>query len=397
MLTSRNTELYILGGRRTPFGTYGGSLSDIDAVTLGQIAAQGALSAVGVPAEAIDLSVVGNVIPSSRDYAYLARHVALNAGVPIGADSLTVNRLCGSGLQAVVSAAQSLILGQGQVALAGGTENMSQAPYALRNSRWGVKKGAPDLDDMLQAALTDMGCGLGMGATAENLADRYEISRLAQDEFSALSHARAHYAREHGVFAEEIVPVPHRVKGQTVLVDQDEHIRPHTSADDLGRLKPVFKEGGTVTAGNSSGINDGAAMLVIATGDFVAAHGLSPLARIVSYGVAGVDPRVMGIGPVPASKKALEEAGLDVGDLGRVEINEAFAAQYLSVEQELRLDREITNVHGGAVALGHPVGASGARLLLTLALEMKRESIQFGLASLCIGGGQGISMILESL
>lgn len=397
MLTSKETELYILGGARTPFGTYGGSLKDVDAVALGTVAAKGALEKTGVPAEAIDFTVVGGVLPSSPDFAYLARHTALNAGVPMEADSLTVNRLCGSGLQAVVSAAQSLILGDGQAALAGGSENMSQAPYALRNSRWGIKNGPPELDDTLQSTLTDLGCGLGMGLTAENLARQYHISREEQDALAALSHQRAQAAREQGLFREEIVPVPVTIKGQEQWVEHDEHIRPETTAAGLARLKPAFQEGGTVTAGNASGINDGAAMLVVATGDFVRAHGLKPLARIVSYAVAGVDPTIMGIGPVPASHRALERAGLDMEEVERVEINEAFAAQYLAVERSLSLNRERTNVHGGAIALGHPVGASGARLLLTLVHELRRASVHYGLASLCIGGGQGIAMVIETV
>ncbi len=397
MLITRDTELYLLGGARTPFGTYGGSLRNIDAVTLGAVAAKGALERSGVPAEAIDFTIVGGVLPSSPDFAYLARHVAIEAGIPVGADSLTVNRLCGSGLQAVISAAQSLMMGDGEVALAGGVENMSQAPFALRGSRWGVKNQPPQLDDTLLSTLTDFGCGLGMGMTAENLADRYHISRSEQDEFAALSHSRAHEAQRQGVLAQEIVPVPVQVRGQTRLVENDEHIRPDTTIDALSRLKPSFKEGGTVTAGNSSGINDGAAMVVVATGDFVRAHGLKPLARIVSYGVAGVDPTIMGFGPVPASLKALERAGLDVEEVGRVEINEAFAAQYLAVEKALRLNRDITNVNGGAIALGHPVGASGARLLLTMMTELRRASIHYGLVSLCIGGGQGVSMVIETV
>lgn len=398
MLTSRDTELYILAGARTPFGTYGGHLKDIDAVTLGTIAAQGAIERAGVPAQAVDFSVVGGVIPSTQDYAYLARHVALNAGLSIQAPSLTVNRLCGSGLQAVISAAQALILGDGQVALAGGTENMSQSPYAMRNSRWGIKNGVPELDDTLQSTLTDSGIGLGMGMTAENLARTHAITREVQDEFAVRSHRLAHRAATEGVFQSEIVPVPVRQRGKTVVVDVDEHIRPDTSLESLAKLRPVFlSDGGTVTAGNSSGINDGAAMLLIATGDFVRTHGLKPLARIVSYAVAGVDPAIMGIGPVPASRMALERAGLDMKEIGRVEINEAFAAQYLAVEEELQLNRDITNIHGGAIALGHPVGASGARLILTLALEMHRAQVHYGLASLCIGGGQGIAMVIESL
>lgn len=398
MLMSRDTEIYLLAGARTPFGSYGGHLRQVNAVELARVAAMAAIERSGIPASAIDLSVVGGVLPSTPDAAYLARHVALAAQAPIEAPALTVNRLCGSGLQAVISGAQSLVLGDGQVALVGGTENMSQAPYVLFGSRWGIKDGPPTLDDTLQEALTDSACGLGMGLTAENLAEQYHISREAQDAFAALSHQRAHAAEAAGIFAEEIVPVPVTQRGVTELWDRDEHIRPDTTVESLSRLKPVFKKpDGTVTAGNASGINDGAAMLVIATGDFVRAHGLKPWARIVSYGLAGVDPRIMGIGPVPASRQALERAGLGWEDIGRIEINEAFAAQYLAVEQELNLNREITNVHGGAIALGHPVGASGARLLLTLALEMKRSHIHYGLASLCIGGGQGISMVIETV
>jgi acetyl-CoA C-acetyltransferase len=298
----------------------------------------------------------------------------------------------------VVSAAHALMMGDGNVAIAGGTENMSQAPMALRNSRWGIKGGAMALDDTLTSTLTDLGCGLGMGLTAENLAQEYHISRPAQDEFAALSHARAHAAQTAGVFDEEIVGVPVTIKGQKQTIDVDEHIRPDTNPEKLAKLRPSFKsEGGTVTAGNASGINDGAAMVVLATGDFVRAHGIHPMARLVSYGVVGVDPRVMGIGPVPASLKALDRAGLDIGEVGRVEINEAFAAQYLAVEQSLKLSRERTNVHGGAIALGHPVGASGARLLLTLMHELRRAQIHYGLASLCIGGGQGIAMVIETV
>lgn len=397
MFISRSTEIYLLAGARTPFGSYGGAFKDVGAHELGRVAAREAIRRAGLEADLMDLAVVGNVVPSSPDAAYAARHVALEAGMPASAPALTVNRLCGSGLQAAISAAQSLVLGEGHVALAGGTENMSQAPFHLRNSRFGVKSGPPQLTDGLLEVLTDMGCGLGMGATAENLADQYHISREQQDVFAALSQNRAALARESGRFQEEIVAVAVASRGQTVQVSHDEHIRVGTTAGSLAHLRPAFRTPGTVTAGNSSGINDGSAMVVLATGDFVQAHGLKPLARMVSYGIAGVDPRIMGIGPVPASRIALENAGLDIDDLGLVEINEAFASQYLAVEQELNLDREKTNVNGGAIALGHPVGASGARLLLTLALELRRRRQQFGLASLCIGGGQGIACVIEAV
>lgn len=398
MLMSEATEIYVLGGARTPFGTYGGSLKDVNATQLGVIAAQGAVARVGVPATVLDLAVVGNVIATAPDAAYTARHVALGAGLDEAAPALTVNRLCGSGLQAVISAAQALILGDGKAALAGGTENMSQAPYLIRDARWGIKSSTPAMTDSLLEVLTDLGCGLGMGMTAENLAMQYHIDRDAQDAYALLSHQRAQAARASGRFAREIVPVPVPTKRGVIAFDQDEHIRPETSRESLARLQPSFKrEEGTVTAGNASGINDGAAMVVLATGDFVATHGLKPLARIVSYGVAGVDPKIMGIGPVPASQIALDRAGLEIDDIGLVEINEAFAAQYLAVEESLGLVRERTNVNGGAIALGHPVGASGGRLLLTLATELRIRQIQFGLASLCIGGGQGIAIIIEAL
>lgn len=398
MLMSKATEIYVLGGARTPFGTYGGGLKDVNATQLGVIAAQGAIERVGVPGSALDLAVVGNVIATAPDAAYTARHIALGAGLDEAAPALTVNRLCGSGLQAVISAAQALILGDGKAALAGGTENMSQSPYLIRDARWGIKSGTPEMTDSLLEVLTDLGCGLGMGMTAENLAMQYQIDRDAQDAYAVLSHQRAQAARASGRFAHEIVPVPVPTKRGIVAFDQDEHIRPETSPESLARLKPSFKrEEGTVTAGNASGINDGAAMVVLATGDFVATHGIKPLARIVSYGVAGVDPKIMGIGPVPASKIALDRAGLEIDDVGLVEINEAFASQYLAVEESLGLVRERTNVNGGAIALGHPVGASGGRLLLTLATELRIRQIQFGLASLCIGGGQGIAIIIEAL
>ncbi len=388
-------EVLIVSGARTPFGSYGGSLKDVSSTELGVVASKGAIARAGIPAEEIDNAVFGNVIHSSTNSPYVARHIALNAGLPIQAPALTVNRLCGSGLQAVVSAAQSIRLGESHVSLAGGTESMSQSPYMLRNVRFG---GGPTMDDMLTAALTDEYCGTGMGVTAENLAKKYHISREEQDQFAYESHMRAASARESGKLAEEIVPVTVKGrKGQETVVAEDEHIRPDTTVEKLAQLKPVFLRDGTVTAGNASGINDGAAALVVASGSYVSRKGLKPLARLVSWAVAGVEPTIMGIGPVESSKIALERAGLTIDDMDLVEINEAFAAQYLSVEKELGLDRNKTNVNGGAIALGHPVGASGARVLLTLIYELKRRQAKRGLASLCIGGGQGITVIVEML
>jgi len=387
-------EVVILGGARTPFGTFGGSLRDVSAVDLGVAAARAALERSGVPAAAVDDVVVGNVIHTGKDAPYLGRHIALYAGVPVETPALTVNRLCGSGLQAVVTAAHTIRAGEAAVALAGGAESMSQAPYVLRN-RFGAGIGTPELGDALWETLTDTYCGYGMAITAENVAERYGITREAQDRYALLSQQRAAAAPER--LAEEIVPVelPAR-RGAPSRLERDEHPRPDTTYEALSRLPARFKQGGTVTAGNASGINDGAAMLVLAAGSRAEAEGWRPLGRLVSWAVAGVDPHYMGLGPVPASRKALERAGLTLSDVDLVEVNEAFAAQYLAVEQELGLDRERTNVNGGAIALGHPVGASGARLLLTLLLELRRRGGGYGLATLCIGGGQGIAAVVEA-
>ncbi|ARI75623.1 acetyl-CoA C-acetyltransferase [Halobacillus mangrovi] len=389
--------VYLLEGARTPFGSFGGSLKDVDPTTLGVTSSKAAIERSGVEAEQIDFSVMGNVIHSAQNAPYLARHIALNTGLPITSPALAVNRLCGSGLQSVVSAAQSIQLGEGELALAGGVDSMSLAPYALRGSRFGTKLGTPKVDDTLWAALTDEYIGAGMGVTGENLAEKYEISRESQDEFATLSHQRAADARESGRFDDEIAPVEVKTRKGTTVVDQDEHIRPDTNPGGLAKLKPAFKKDGTVTGGNASGINDGAGAVVVASENFVKAHNKQPLAKIVSWSVAGVDPNVMGIGPVPAIRHALEKAELTLDDMDLVEVNEAFAAQYLAVEKELGLPREKVNVNGGAIALGHPVGASGTRVLYTLVKELKRRNQKYGVASLCIGGGQGIAMVVEAL
>ncbi|MFD2761587.1 thiolase family protein [Lentibacillus juripiscarius] len=388
-------NIYVLEGARTPFGSFGGSLKDADPTELGVTVAQEAMRRSGVSAEAIDFTVMGNVIHSAKNAPYATRHIALQAGIPLASPALTVNRLCGSGLQSVVSAAQSIMLGDGNVALAGGVESMSLAPYALRGSRFGTKLKTPQVDDMLWAALTDEYIGAGMGVTAENLATEYSISRMEQDEYATLSHQRAAEARREGKFAEEIVPVELKTRKGTVTVDTDEHIREDTTIDKLAKLKPSFKQDGTVTGGNASGINDGAGATVVASEGYVRQNGLDPVARIVSYGIAGVDPSVMGIGPVPAIKQALEKAGMTIDDMDLIEVNEAFAAQYLAVEKELGLDRDKVNVNGGAIALGHPVGASGTRVLYSLIKELNRRGQKYGVASLCIGGGQGIAMVVE--
>ncbi|WP_164670204.1 acetyl-CoA C-acetyltransferase [Virgibacillus doumboii] len=390
-------DVYILDGARTPFGSFGKSLRSISAMEMGRLTAVEAMKRSNISPEAIDQIVYGNVIQTSTNAAYLSRHIGLHAGVPQETPALIVNRLCGSGLQAVVSAAQGIRLGEGKTALVGGTENMSMSPHADFTSRFAGKKlGNIKLEDMLLNTLTDQYCGCGMGITAENLSNKYSISREDQDEYAYESHQRAARATESGRFKKEIIPVEIKTRKSVQVFDQDEHVKANTTEEKLALLRPTFKDDGSVTPGNASGINDGAASLVIAGEDYVKGERKKPLAKIVSWGIAGVDPTIMGIGPVPASKMALERAGLDISDIDLVEINEAFAAQYLAVEKELQLNREITNVNGGAIALGHPVGASGSRLLLTLAYELKERGLRYGLASLCIGGGQGISMLIES-
>ncbi|PRO66392.1 thiolase family protein [Alkalicoccus urumqiensis] len=389
------THVYVLEGARTPFGTFGGALRDVRPTTLGVTAASEAMRRSGVEPGLVDFTVMGNVIHSSKNAPYLARHIALESGVPESSPALAVNRLCGSGMQAVISSAQSILLGDGGIALAGGVESMSQAPYALHGSRFGTKLGAPKLDDMLWAALTDEHIGAGMGITGENLAEKYGITRGEQDNYAARSHKLAADARASGRFLEEIAPVEYETRKGTVRVDADEGIRDDTTVEKLAGLKPAFQKDGTVTGGNASGINDGAAALVLAEEDAVEKHGLTPGARILSWAVTGVDPHIMGIGPAPAIRQAAEKAGLDISDLDLIEVNEAFAAQYLAVEKELQIDRDKTNVNGGAIALGHPIGASGSRVLYTLMKELEHRGARYGAASLCIGGGQGIAVILE--
>jgi acetyl-CoA C-acetyltransferase len=392
------TEAFVIDGARTAFGSYGGSLASVTSHGLGVTAAKGALARSNVDPARIDNVVMGNVIQSHEGAPYLARHVALDCGVPIETPALTLNRLCGSGLQAVVSVTQSIKLGESDIGLAGGAESMSQAPYVSRKARFGIRMGNDTLVDTLSEALTDSRAGCGMGITAENLAEKYGITREDQDTFAARSHQQATRATESGRLEEEIVAVTVNTRKGPVEATKDEHIREEATQESLSKLKPAFKkENGTVTAGNSSGINDGAACLVVASEEGANQEDLEPMGRIVSWAVAGVDPNIMGIGPVPASRLALKRAGLSLDDIDLVELNEAFAAQYLACEEELGLDREKVNVNGGAVAFGHPVGASGARILLTLLYELKRREKRYGLASLCIGGGQGIAMVVEAI
>ena len=390
-------DAIIIDGARTPFGRFGGTLRRLSATQLGVAAATAALARSQIAPSAVDHVIFGNVVQSSADAVYLARHVGLGAGAPVECPAVTVNRLCGSGLEAAVSAARLIEAGEAEVVLAGGAENMSQAPFVLRGAREGLALGPAALEDTLWSALTDSACGLGMAETAENLADRYGISRAAQDEFAALSHARAAEARDSGRFAEEIVPVqvPDAGRGPDAL-SHDEHIRVETTVERLRGLRARFRENGTVTAGNSSGINVGAAAVVLAAPRTATSMGLRPLGRLLAWAVVGVPPEIMGIGPAPALREALARAEIGLDEIGVIEINEAFAAQYLAVERELGLQRGRVNPNGGAIALGHPIGASGARLLLTLLYELRRRGERYGAAALCIGGGQGIAAIVEA-
>ena len=388
-------DIFILGGRRTPMTEYVGALKDVKAIDLGAAAARGALEATGVAAEEIDHTIVGNALQTSGDAIYGARHVALKAGVPAERPALTVNRLCGSGIQSVISGAHMILLGEARNALVGGMESMSMAPHVIYGARSGFGLGQGKLEDTLMVALLDTYCTPTMAGTAENLARRYEISRAEQDAYALRSQQEAKRAQDAGLFADEITPVEVKTRKGVKVVDADDHLRPDTTLEVLAKLPTAFSKDGFVTAGNASGIVDGAAMLVVAGGEFVNERGLKPAGRIVSWAYAGVDPDVMGIGPVPAIRKALEKADLKLSDIDLVEVNEAFACQYLAVEKELGLDRSKTNVNGGAIALGHPLGASGARLVLTALNELKRRGGRYGLASACIGGGQGIAIIFE--
>ena len=390
-------ELVIVGGARTPMREYVGDFKDVSALELGGHAARGALQRSGVEAGWVDQVVMGNAMQTSGDALYGARHVALKAGCPVETPALTVNRLCGSGIQSLVSAAQMIRLGESRLALAGGMENMSQAPHVIRGARSGFGLGQGKLEDSLMVALLDTHCGLYMAQTSDKLAREKGVTREDMDAFALRSQQAAGAAQARGVFKDEIVPVEVAQGRRTVTVEQDDHLRPETTLESLAGLRPAFGKDGCVTAGNASGIVDGAAALVLAGADEARARGLEPLARIVAWGIAGVPPELMGIGPVPASRKALQAAGLELRQIDLVEVNEAFAGQYLSVEKELGLDRERTNVNGGAIALGHPLGASGTRLVLTLMLELGRRRARYGLATACIGGGQGIAIVIENL
>jgi acetyl-CoA acetyltransferase family protein len=391
------TEVFILGGARTPMTDYAGALKDVSALELGAIASRAAFGRTGVKPEWIDHVVVGNVMQTSSDAIYGARHVGLKAGVPIEVPALTVNRLCGSGIQAAVSGAQLLLLGEAEIVLTGGIESMSQAPHVIRGLRSGLKLNQGKLEDSLYEALLDPYCGLFMAQTAEKCATKYGISRDAQDAYALRSQQAAARALAEGRFKEEITPVELKSRKGVTVVDADDHLRPDTTLEGLAKLPAAFSKDGTVTAGNASGIVDGGAALVLASSAAVKDRGLRPLARLVTWAAVGVDPSYMGMGPAPATRKALDRAGLGLDDIDLIEVNEAFAGQYLAVEKELGLDREKTNVNGGAIALGHPLGMTGTRLLLTLTLELGRRGKKYGLATACIGGGQGIAAIIERM
>ena len=391
-------DVFIISGARTPVGVLQGSLSDVTATDLGVIAAKGALERSGIDPQLVDQVVLGNVIQSSKDAIYFARHVALKAGVPIEVPALTVNRLCGSGLQAIVSAARTLMMGEGNIALAGGAENMTQSPHVLRGVRAGYKFGqTTQLEDSLWEALVDTYTGCGMAITAENLAEKYRITREDADAYALRSQQNARRAQHSGWLAEEIVPVTVKDrKGKPVEFQQDEGIRDVTM-EALAKLPARFRQGGVVTPGNASGVNDAGACVILATDDAVKQHNLKPVGRLVSWGIVGVPPDIMGIGPAPAIRQALKRADLSLADLDRVEVNEAFATQYIGVERELGLDRDKTNLNGGGISIGHPLAASGARVTVALLNELRRNHLKYGVASLCIGGGQGIAAIFENV
>lgn len=390
MATATENSAVILAAARTPFGKFGGSLKNFTATDLGVFAAQAAVKKAGIRAESIDHVIFGNALQTSSDAIYLARHIGLRAGIPQSVPGLTMNRLCGSGFQSIITGAQMLLLGEADFVLAGGTESMSQAPYVLRNSRWGMPLGKENqLEDSLWSALTDSYCDLSMAQTAERLGRQYGVTRQEADEFAYQSQMKAKLAKECGRLTEELAPVEGALQC-------DEHPRPETTRAALAALPPVFKENGLVTAGNASGICDGAAAVILTTELNAKVHRLAPLAKIISWGIIGCDPSIMGIGPAAAIRATLERARLSLDQIDLIEVNEAFAAQYLSVERELGLNRERVNVNGGAIALGHPLGATGARITATLVYELRRRSARFGLGSACIGGGQGIALLIEN-
>jgi acetyl-CoA acetyltransferase family protein len=393
-------DIAIVSGARTPFGRYCGKIKDYTAQELGAVAGKAAIERAGIDAKEFDHVVFGNAQQTSGDALYGARHVGLRAGLPIESPALTVNRLCGSGMQAIVNAAQMVQLGEANIVLAGGMESMSQAPFVIRGRDGFTLAPGGKLEDSLMVALLDTYCGLYMANTAELYGEQQGITRQMQDEFALRSQQLADAAYKEGRLQEELTPVPLRnSKGEATgeSLTEDDHRRPQTNMEGLAKLKPAFGKNGTVTAGNASGIVDGGAAVTVMSLEAAQKRNLKPLGRIVSWGIAGVEPKLMGRGPVPAIKQAIQKAGLTLDYIDLIEVNEAFAAQYLAVEKELGLDRNKVNVNGGAIALGHPLGATGARLVITLLYELRRRKKKYGVAAACIGGGQGIAMIVESM
>jgi acetyl-CoA acetyltransferase family protein len=391
------SDVVIVAGARTPMARYTGAFSEVSAIDLGAHAGKAAIQKSGVDPAEFDHAIFGNVMQTSADAIYGARHVGLKAGLKIETPAVTVNRLCGSGIEAIVQGAQRLLLSEATMVLAGGMENMTQAPFVIRGARTGLKLGGGALEDFLFVGLTDTYCGLPMALTAEKLAEQKGITRKDTDAYALRSQQLADAAFKACYLTEEIVPVEVKQGKKTIVVKEDDHRRPETTMEILEKLPPSFKKDGMVTAGNASGIVDGAAAVVLTREKTAKERGLKPLGRIISWAVAGVDPSIMGIGPVPSTLKALQLAGMKLEQIDRVEVNEAFAAQYLAVEKELGLNRDKTNVNGGAIALGHPLGASGTRLVITVLNELRRKGLRYGLATACIGGGQGIAIIVEAL
>ena len=388
-------EVVIVSAARTPIGSFGGTLKDVSAIELGIFAAKGAIERANIDPSLIDSAIIGNVLSSGLGQN-VARQVSLGAGMTNESSSMTINKVCGSGLRAVSMAAQFIMLGDAEIVLAGGTESMSNSPYCSDSLRWGARMGNSQMvDTMINDALTDSFNGYHMGITAENIAEQWKLTREMQDEFALNSQLKAQKAMEEGKFKEEIVPVIIKSRKGEVIVDTDEYPKSGMTIEKLQKLKPAFKKDGTVTAGNASGINDGAAMVLVMSKEKADELGLEVLATIVSYSSAGVDPSIMGHGPVPSTMKALEKANMKIEDIELVEANEAFSAQSLAVLNDLKIKPEVVNVNGGAIALGHPVGASGARILTTLLYEMKRRDAKTGLATLCIGGGMGTAIVVK--
>ncbi|EDW03558.1 3-ketoacyl-CoA thiolase, mitochondrial [Drosophila grimshawi] len=398
-MSAATKGIYIVAAKRTAFGTFGGALKNISQTQLQTSAAKAALDAAGLKGDQVDTVTIGNVIASSSvDGIYVPRHVGLNCGVPIEKPALGVNRLCGSGFQSIVNGAQDILVGGAKVALTGGVENMSQTPYIARNMRFGTTLGANyNLEDSLWAGLTDSHCKLPMALTAENLADQYKISRERVDEFALRSQKNWEKGQQEGAFNAEITPIKLKVKGKEVDFVVDEHPRPKTTIEGLAKLPSLFKKNGVVTAGTASGICDGAAAVIVASEDALKEYNLKPLARLVAFSSVGVKPEIMGIGPVPAIQNVLRLSGLKLEDIDLIEINEAFAAQTLACADALKLDHSKLNMNGGAIALGHPLGASGSRITAHLVHELQRKKLKYGIGSACIGGGQGIALLLESV